>query len=129
VGIATNVLYQRTKETIQKEYSPDTLHLCGLLHDIGKIFFEQFFHEKFEKALVLCVEKQIPLFQAEQEVFGMDHTETGFKLTANWNLSREVSECIRFHHEPEKSNEQFRELVRLVHTANYIVNLEKLGGS
>lgn len=129
VGIATNVLYEHTRENLSRRYTPDILHLCGLLHDIGKIVFEQFFHDMFMQALQLSADKQIPLFEAEKSVFGADHADVGRWLTTKWNLPREVSEAIRFHHEPENADEKLRDIVRLTHTANYVCNMEQLGSS
>lgn len=127
VGIAVNVLYNQTMEGLSRRYARDVLHLAGLLHDIGKIIFEHFFHEEFLRCLELSIKENIPLFEAECNVFGANHAEVGAWLATRWNMSEEVAAAVRFHHEPESAPEKYVELVRLCHTANYICCLEKIG--
>lgn len=126
-GIAVNVLYDRCKSTLTKRYGKDLLHLVGLIHDIGKIIFEQFFHADFLKAVRLSADKSIPLIQAENEVVGAEHTQIGAWLGMRWNLSQELLQAVRWHHEPDSADVEHRELVMLCHSANYICNLEKIG--
>lgn len=127
VGIATNILYQNVKGHVQQHVASDLLHLAGLVHGIGIIIFEQYFHIKFMVALLLSQKENIPLVKAEEEALGVDHCEVGAWLGKKWNLPPDVVECIRWHHDPEKSDPKYRMLVNLCHTAKYICTLEKLG--
>lgn len=127
VGIGANVLYAHTAEMFKIKIPKDVLHLSGLLHDIGKIIFEHFFHGEFIQAVHLAAARQAPLFLAEREVFGADHAEVGHWLAEKWNLSKEAAETIRWHHDPERAEAKYLDLVRLCHTANHIINLEKIG--
>lgn len=127
VGIGVNILFEHTRENISGSYTPDILHLCGLLHDIGKIIFAHSFQELFAQALERSKSGNIPLFQAEREMLGSDHGEVGAWLAEKWNLSPEVAEAVRWHHDPENAKDEYLDLVRLCHTANYINCLEKIG--
>ena len=126
-GIAICVLYDRCKPNLAKRYSKDILHLVGLLHDIGKIVLEQFFHHEFIQAVNAAKEKNISLLQAENETMGADHVSIGSWLGMRWNLSPELLQIIRWHHDPLSADVEHREMVMLCHSANYICNLEKIG--
>lgn len=128
-GIAATVVYQRARPNLKHQYSMEMLRLSGLMHDIGKIVFEQFFHDEFMTAVKTCAELHIPLFQIEQESIGSDHAQVGAWLGKKWNLSDEMVEIIRWHHEPDSSDEKYRELVMICHVSNYICNKEGIGDS
>ncbi len=127
VGIAANVLYKRTETTFERKMQRDTMHLAGLLHDIGKIIFESQFRTEFMSAVRIASETSRPLFEAEREVFGVDHAEMGGWLAERWKLAPAVVAVIRCHHEPENAETAHLDLVRLCHTANHICNLEHIG--
>lgn len=127
VGIAANVLYARSRKNLSGRYQKDLLHLCGLLHDIGKIVLEQFMHDEFIASIQASQTRNIPLYQAEVEVMGLDHTEIGDWLAKKWNLSDTVAAVTRWHHDPAKGPREIVDLLNICHIANYICNLEKLG--
>jgi len=127
VGIAMNVLYDYVKHNIKSVYTSDVLHLAGLVHGIGIIVFEQFFHVKFTFSMILSAKENIQLSAAERNTMGADHCEIGAWLGAKWKLPVDVVEAIRWHETPENAPEQFADIVNLCHTAKYICTLKKLG--
>jgi len=129
VGIGMNVIYARVRANLHYFHTPDILHLAGLLHDMGKIVLEQYMHEPFRAALQRAQDKHLPLFQAEQDIFGTDHAEVGAWLAEKWNLDLAVHDAIAFHHKPEQTQPELLELLRLCHSANHICNLKQCGDS
>jgi HD-like signal output (HDOD) protein len=90
---------------------------AGLIHDIGRIVLDQFFHENFVKAIKTSAEKKIPLLEAETSVFGFSHQEVGDWLTSRWELPQDIRIPIVYHHNPSKT-EYAREITTLVHLAD-----------
>lgn len=126
-GIAAQVLYERARPGLKSRYPVDLLHLVGLLHDLGKIVLEQHFNAAFLKAVEQAASRKVALDAAERDMLGTDHAEVGSWLGMRWNLAPEVLQVVRWHHDPAQASLDNRELIMLVHAADYICNLEHVG--
>jgi len=74
----------------------------GLLHDVGKIFLSQYLTEVFRE-MISTMEKEEnkkTYHVLEEEFFGISHAEVGGKLMDSWMFPQEISDAVRFHHEP-----------------------------
>lgn len=129
VGIATRILYEMIEPKLSFREPRESLHLCGLVHDIGKIVFEQFFHNEFTDAINYAAEQNIPLYQGERALIGIDHAEVGAWMARKWNLPAKIEAVAHWHHAPDGAPPEFRPLAHICHIANYICNQEKLGFS
>ncbi len=128
-GVAADIVHHAMPESSGSRIllSRDRLHLCGLLHDIGKIIFEQFFHDQFVSAIHISQRENIFLADAEKRVIGIDHAQAGAWLAKKWNLSESLIEVIRWHHEPERTSMDYRYLVNICRLADLLVNASHLG--
>lgn len=73
--------------------------VAGLLHDIGKVILNQYFHKEF-KLIMEMTSGGMLLEEAEDSVLGIRHSQIGSWLAEKWNLPKLISETIEFHHVP-----------------------------
>jgi HD-like signal output (HDOD) protein len=98
----------------------------GLLHDIGIIANVVTLPKEYGEALVVARSKEIPLHEAEMEVMGITHGESGGILATRWRLAAELVAVIQYHHTPEQATEH-RGLVALVSIADLLCRMRNLG--
>lgn len=100
-------------------FDPEECFCAGLIHDIGRVVLDQYFHDEFLKAIQKAVQSKISLLQAEQDVFGFTHMDVGDWLTSRWELPQDIRVPIVYHHTPGRT-EYAREITTLVHLADSI---------
>jgi len=79
-------------------------YTSGLFHDIGKLIMQRAAPSAYESAQEFAQKKEIPSWEAEDEVLGCNHAEAGAYLLARWGLPIEVIESAALHHEPVNSS-------------------------
>lgn len=72
----------------------EQLFVAGLLHDIGKLLLVTYLDEARRNGV-----PGDEITEFERQAIGIDHTEAGALVTAKWNLSLEVQEVIKGHHD------------------------------
>jgi HD-like signal output (HDOD) protein len=100
----------------------------GLLHDLGKLFLDQFFVEQYRIAIQLARAGKVTMLRAEATALGIDHTQIGKRIADKWRLPPTPAAMIAFHHNPQASG-RFFEYVACVHAANIIAKHLELGSS
>jgi len=98
----------------------EEIAVAGLLHDIGKVIFFLETPEKYRKVIKYAVKNDMPMFMAEKELIGFNHTDIGRWVCDKWTLPSKLSIPITYHHEPELALE-FKERVFIVSAANTII--------
>ncbi|KPL06858.1 hypothetical protein AMJ86_06885 [bacterium SM23_57] len=101
---------------------------AGLLHDIGKIVMDQYFHDDFLEALELSETANISMAEAEERVLGVSHTHLGAWLSSMWNLPPNLVDTIVYHHDPSESKDH-RILCSLIHLADLVCKQLGIGFS
>ncbi len=97
------------------------IFIIGLLHDIGKIVFDQFFSDLFEKVIEECSANGFKLYMAEQRVFGMDHGEVGGIILKRWKFPRVIYIPIAIHHKSDIPREADQVTASLLKLADSLV--------
>jgi HD-like signal output (HDOD) protein len=82
---------------------PGKAYLAGLLHDIGIIVNLWILPKEFQAAFQLAQAEGIPLHEAEQQVLGFTHCDSGRLLAEHWQLSPDLTEVVALHHTPAES--------------------------
>ena len=94
---------------------------AGLLHDMGKILLGTFVEVDVEPIKDLVNNQSMSFNEAERQILGIDHAEAAAELLQYWKLPENVVAAARWHHSPEKADEdQHREIVDLVHVADIL---------
>lgn len=122
-SIATGSICQFISEKYAKNLLEDA-YTVGVLHDLGLFVLHYCFYDHFNK-VEKEVLKGIPLYEAEKNIVGSEHTEIGKWIADFWGLPEIVSDCIFYHHESPFKSEKYSQTVALVHLANFIS--EQLG--
>lgn len=78
----------------------DTIFLSGLIHDIGKLVFDQYFHNEFIQINNYLAANKESFSKAEKEITGVTHYQVAAKLLQKWNFPEKVVMNIFFHHAP-----------------------------
>ncbi|MCF8109545.1 MAG: HDOD domain-containing protein [Desulfohalobiaceae bacterium] len=129
-GIAAEVVQNQIPEFEETDYNNTTLQLSGLLHDIGKIIFEQYFHAQFVQVVNVGHQEAFPLHEAETRLLGVNHAQAGAWLGWKWRLPEEIIEVIGHHHHPHDTHGlDHPRLVQICSLANLLVNNGQLGNS
>lgn len=103
--------------------------ISGLLHGIGKIPLNNVFSEQYVEAMSIADRTKIPLYEAERQVFGFDHTFVGVRIGEEWKLGNAILDTIKYQVRPEEYEGQYGEIVYTTHVAIYLITVAEIGFS
>lgn len=121
VAICASLLAKKIKYK-----SSEAAFTAGLLHDIGKNFFEQYMHKEYIEVLKHVKENKIPVYEAEKKLIGIDHSELGKLMAEKWNLPMELKAGIASHHHPEHEKDE-QVMAYIINVANIICKQKGIG--
>ncbi len=120
-GVFSRVLANKGKIKGEEE----RLFVAGILHDIGRILLFRQAPGEMADAMVLALKQRIPLLDAEHEEFGFTHALVGGKLLEQWKIPKTLWDSLRYHHLPEKAENQV--FASVLHIADFMTNVLSLG--
>lgn len=105
---------------------PEELSTIGLLHDLGKVVIYQTMRGQFQRVQLRVEKKEMLVYQAEEEVLGVNHGELGSWLLDKWALPTSLTAPIADHHDfrPSRSH---AERTGLLHLADVLCRAEGFG--
>jgi HD-like signal output (HDOD) protein len=112
------------KEENLKQILVDDSFMAGLLHDLGKPILAVNFPERYGEAQELSKVKNLPLWEAEKEIFSVTHSEVGAYLAGLWGLPDSAVGGLAFHHSPAQWQGQGFSPLLAVHVANVLEHRE-----
>lgn len=100
--------------------------VAGLLHDLGIPVMHKYFHSIFEDIISKARQNGSLYLEHETEMLGYNHEEIGSYLANKWNLPQNLCEAIKYHHTPNKSDNN-KVMTSIVHLADYMTQKLELG--
>lgn len=89
------------------QQQPEGLFIGGLMQNIGQLVLARSRPELFQDILAESETSGRPYHEVERTLLGFDHGMLGALLIQDWNLSQELEEAVRWHHDFE--NEEARQ--------------------
>ena len=95
--------------------SPEEAFTSGLLHDIGKIVWANFFPDELVCILLEMERKSATFYDAEKALDLPTHSTLGSVLAKRWMLPQAMVESIKYHHSRKNdiSNGRLTDVVRM----------------
>jgi HD-like signal output (HDOD) protein len=78
----------------------DSLFLAGLIHDVGKVVLDAYFHEEFLEIVERVSSDHTTFSEAESEIIGATHYQVAAKLLKQWQFPDMVTMQVLYHHAP-----------------------------
>lgn len=120
VNLANKIVMLLYQRCLNKRI-PNIYASAGLLHDIGKVILIHFFEEIYGEIITKSSdpENEKTRSQIEIDLLGVDHQQIGGYLLSWWEIPVPIVEAALYHHDPMNESIINRELVQVVHLANY----------
>lgn len=104
----------------------DLAYTAGLLHDVGKIVLADYLEKYYGEVMEKVSSAEVSFADAELEILGIDHAQTGGEVAKKWNFPAEIVEAINLHHKPDLA-EQDPKLTAITHIADIMCTLIGVG--
>jgi len=97
---------------------PEEAYTAGLLHDMGKLFLDQFVFSDYTRIVDLMLKYKLTLYRAEEQLLGIDHAKVGSMIAAKWNFPVVLVDAIHYHHTPSfaRSNQRLPAIVNVANS-------------
>lgn len=119
-NLATAVICERLAPAVRLR--PERGYMSGLIHDIGRLALLRAF-PNYEAALTEAAAQGRNLLAIEKGLYGMDHTEAGRWLLAQWGCPLDLQIVASLHENPAGAVGTDRDLICLVGASSQLADL------
>lgn len=123
VAVASRAVAGALKHPQQEEF-----FVAGLIHDIGKVVWLQYFREELVQVLAESQRQRKTMITVENELLGINHSRVGRLVAKHWGLPDRLIDAIAWHHDPRLS-ESHMSFVSVIHVADCLANALRMGSS
>ncbi|BDI30315.1 HD family phosphohydrolase [Capsulimonas corticalis] len=123
VGVAAGVIGRQKKLSSKAQ---EELFVGGLMHDIGKLFLDQFFPDQYAIVLKLALAANISIWESEKKALGVGHALVSKRIAEKWNLPPTLTAMIALHHQPTSAGEHVQ-IAAVIHAADIVARRLALG--
>lgn len=114
--------YNLARNFCKNKSNVEDSYVCGLLHDMGKIVFENAKPDAILKIEKLCHSRGISKEMFESLIAGCNHGEIGSFIAEKWNFPPVLIDVLRYHHSPESAPESSQELTKIIYIADMMAH-------
>jgi len=82
----------------------DMAYTCGILHDVGRMALAVIQPKAYAALLETHRGDATTILEAERELFGWDHCETGRRLVGDWKLPDNFEAAVAEHHNAQRAD-------------------------
>lgn len=117
---ATNKIMNSIYVNLLRKKVPNVFASAGLLHDVGRVIVLNYYLKEYDEMIEYAREhKGHSMTELEKKFIGTDHQMIGGYLLNWWEIPLPIVEAATYHHDPLNENVINKELVSVVHLANY----------
>lgn len=124
-SLASAFFSQTIINTLPKKYSSEDFQICflsGLLHDVGILVYDQFFHKEFELIMNSALKQEKSFLLAEHMIAGKEsHPMVGSALLELWKIESPIISGVRFHHSFDKAPDNQSRFWAVTYLTEYIL--------
>lgn len=119
-SMTLEIVKMMKKDCLSNEYQD--LFLAGLLHDIGILIYDQFFHDEFTNIIEYALREEKSYLYSENIIAAKEtHAFIGGALLEIWKLTLPIINAVRYHHTIEKCPQKLKGMVAIVSLTEYIL--------
>lgn len=100
---------------------PESAFCSGILHDIGKLIFNEFMTDEYVEVRDFAVKNNVSMLQAETKILGINHADICKVVSDKWSLPLDLEYSLVYHHNPVAAD-KLHELIATIHFADILAH-------